>query len=514
VRKANVVEAATSRRWRAGALLLVGDFEDAREEIARGREIAARISDPDIRERSIADLDLLEGQALLESDPARAATLAERAARFLSSTGRSARVAESILIQARSFARRGDVEMSLSLLQEALPRIEAQRASIGDLHLRLTYFGLRSAAHNELAALLIDRQRYVEAFAVAERARGRSLLDALEGGTTNPIDVGTLQRSLSPAQTLVVYASLRGELAAWVIKAGSIDFKRWNVTREGLPRAGRHRGAEDRPPMAAQMYPIVSRELIAPVWPLLEGSTAVIFISEAPLHGVPFADLRAPGGRRLIEHFAVVSAPSASTWAALAQRRCQELRSPRVVVAAQSGEAVRLPKARAEAEYVASLYPNALLLMGKDLTASRLRDEFAEADLVHLIAHGAPSSRPFASGMRAFEGERLLTVSEIQGLRLKRCATVVLSGCATAVGAAVGSESITSVANAFIAGGARNVIATLWDVDDSEAAAFMHAFHAELARGRRVEEAFRNARLSRAGAHGDAWAAFQLMGAL
>jgi hypothetical protein len=515
-RHGDPAELADSQRWRAGALLSVGENEEARREIAEGRRVAASIRDGAIRERIAADLDLYDAQALLDADPRSAGEVAARAVRFFNSIGKSVRVAEATLTRARSFTRLGDVQAALSLLRDTLPEIESQRSTIADLRLRLTYLGLRSAAYSELTALLIERGAYEDALAVAEQGTGRAVLDGaeLDGEPRGPgkrFDLDAFQQSLPPAISVVTYARMPNYVAAWVIKRDSVRFARLNLPE--LP-ARRRREAAYRP-VPARVQRELERQLIHPLWPWLDRSTAVVFAAAPPLDAIPFASLRAQDGRRLIEHFPVAGAPGVTLWSVLSQRQCAPSPASRVLVISQSstGDGA-LRAAAAEARSVASFTRDAVTLSGPDITAGRVAREVPDADLIHVIAHAAPSDRPFASGVRAFSDGKLWTAHDVVDLRIKRCATVVLSGCATAVGAAVGDESATSLANSFLASGARSVIATLWDVDDAAAAEFMHAFHAQLARGRGVGEAFRNAQLTRAGAHGDSWAAFQLIGAL
>ena len=59
---------------------------------------------------------------------------------------------------------------------------------------------------------------------------------------------------------------------------------------------------------------------------------------------------------------------------------------------------------------------------------------------------------------------------------------VVLSACDTAVGPLQGQEGISNLSKAFILAGARTVISTLWQVDDSSSLFLMKRFYAHLRR--------------------------------
>lgn len=57
---------------------------------------------------------------------------------------------------------------------------------------------------------------------------------------------------------------------------------------------------------------------------------------------------------------------------------------------------------------------------------------------------------------------------------------VVLSGCQTALGQRVVGEGYLGLASAFLAAGGRNLLLTLWDVDDEAASRLMESFYGHL----------------------------------
>jgi CHAT domain-containing protein len=84
------------------------------------------------------------------------------------------------------------------------------------------------------------------------------------------------------------------------------------------------------------------------------------------------------------------------------------------------------------------------------------------------------------SGTRDDDGR--LEVYEIFGLHV-RSPLVFLSGCETGAGGAWSNdfqrgEDYATLARAFLYAGARNVIATLWPIDDEGAAEFADKFYA------------------------------------
>ena len=66
---------------------------------------------------------------------------------------------------------------------------------------------------------------------------------------------------------------------------------------------------------------------------------------------------------------------------------------------------------------------------------------------------------------------------------------VVLSACDTAVGPLQGQEGIANLSRAFLLAGARTVVSTLWQIDDSSSLFLMKRFYAHLSANRSAASA-------------------------
>jgi CHAT domain-containing protein len=71
----------------------------------------------------------------------------------------------------------------------------------------------------------------------------------------------------------------------------------------------------------------------------------------------------------------------------------------------------------------------------------------------------------------------ILFALEAQGLNLEGTELVVLSACDTAQGSLDYSEGVFGLARALPTAGARNVLVTLWKLNDGEARDFMVEFY-------------------------------------
>jgi CHAT domain-containing protein len=110
----------------------------------------------------------------------------------------------------------------------------------------------------------------------------------------------------------------------------------------------------------------------------------------------------------------------------------------------------------------------------------------------------------------------LLQVREIKKLRLNAELTT-LSACDTGVGKLQGEEGISDLAEAFLAAGARTVVASLWSADDTFASALMDRFYQRLALGEETSLALRGAKLDLLTKYGEQvspfyWAGFVAIG--
>src|SRR5207253_567375 len=91
----------------------------------------------------------------------------------------------------------------------------------------------------------------------------------------------------------------------------------------------------------------------------------------------------------------------------------------------------------------------------------------------------------------------ILTAEGIAGLNLSKLELAVLSACETGLGEAATGEGVFGLQRAFHLGGCRNVVASLWKVDDDATAALMLLFYRNLwEKDQTPLQALRNAQLT------------------
>jgi CHAT domain-containing protein len=129
-----------------------------------------------------------------------------------------------------------------------------------------------------------------------------------------------------------------------------------------------------------------------------------------------------------------------------------------------------------------------------EATESELRTELESGGIVHVATHAELNSRnPMFSEIRLAASARSavrrdddgrLYAYEAFGLHV-RAPLVFLSGCETGAGSAWSTdfergEDYATLARAFLFAGARNVIATLWPIEDEGAAELADRFYEHL----------------------------------
>jgi len=134
-----------------------------------------------------------------------------------------------------------------------------------------------------------------------------------------------------------------------------------------------------------------------------------------------------------------------------------------------------LPRSAREADHLVQMYGAAeitRLLAEKANKAEVLLALSQPHKIAHLATHGLFSEQiPELTGLALASEQRnydLLSVSEIIAADIK-ADRVVLSACETGLGEAIVDEGLISVGYAFLAGGAREVYATLWPIGDNKA---------------------------------------------
>jgi tetratricopeptide (TPR) repeat protein len=439
---------------------------------------------------------------------------------------------------------RGDADAAAAAYQRAIAIVEDMRGGLDSNELKAWILASRRRPYEALFRLHARRGEVVAALDAIERARARSLLDAfiassdirrragasddVGAGDSGPppwirhaVDHASALASLLPAmstspvtrprpvnesldalgsRTAFLYVHMNDGLWLLRVQDGRIDAVELASGAEEVRAIEQLIDSVARAPGDARAAALLGRRLL-PAALLPASGTPLYLVPDGPLMRLPFAALRVDNSY-LIERYALVYLPSLGALAAIEARARPATASP-VVLGDARGD---LPEAAREVAHVAERL-GVTPRIGAAATADALRGA-AGARVLHLATHVEVGAR----GAALILADGAVDSAQVVTWRLGP-ALAVLAGCASAVQLSDHHEIWGSLAAAFLASGARQVVAALWSIPDHDTRAFIERFYAEdgardpagaLVRAQRAWIA--------AGRSPETWAAFVLMG--
>lgn len=286
-----------------------------------------------------------------------------------------------------------------------------------------------------------------------------------------------------PAALAAFAEELGGPAPAGCLVAVSSDNERTTAVARGTGAAlhGSHVVASELPGRATLRIPDA---LVA----ALAGCPAIAVIARPPLHG------------------SAALLPAALPWAFVGhpQRGAPAPRPPRSVIVSDA----RPPRSLGLPPLGGVTAPGATLLTGGDAAPGRVLTALRDATYVELHAHGIvdASEAAFVALSPEPDGAFALTAAQVQAARLDGAPVVVLAACHGARTATRYLATRWSLPDAFLAAGARAVIAVSTAIPEDQGAALFGELRSRLARGEPPVQAVAALRAARL-AQGQAWAA-------
>jgi CHAT domain-containing protein len=140
-----------------------------------------------------------------------------------------------------------------------------------------------------------------------------------------------------------------------------------------------------------------------------------------------------------------------------------------------------LPGAGVEAAAVAARLGVAPLLDGV-VTRDAVIDALTSAHVAHLATHGLLTEDAPASAELALAGVESLTIPDLLGLDTD-LDLVVLSACHSGRGRATSAGDVIGLSRALLVAGARQLVVSLWPVEDRDGCLVMDRFYEHLVAG-------------------------------
>lgn len=415
----------------------------------------------------------------------------------------------------------------------------AWRASRGD-SLQRRQLEIESAMANATDAR--ERQRLQQQWNECDAARAGVATAAPTAGAT-PAQVGA---QLGSGDVLVGWLDVplaRGQRGIWTYAMAPgrpVTWRRSPDTawKNSTRLLGRYRdavaGASLRDAGWASLADSVWTQRFATVAKDFAGARRVLVVAAEPMGGIPLAPLGPRGGPSLLDRCEILAATSAADFTrAGASPARLHLRPALVVadppyggkpmlVATRSGDEAatveampdrailrsalghnrsalgslpRLTASRDEALAIRTAFPLGRTLLGADASEAGLglmasSGDLKDVGIIHLATHAlvdcrAPdrSALVLADRSDALAGnDGLLTAREVRLGWVLDADLVTLSACETGLGRETDDDGMLSLTAAFFAAGARNVVSSLWKVEDQATAKLMAYFYEELSR--------------------------------
>ncbi len=351
---------------------------------------------------------------------------------------------------------------------------------------RIDSFEERARGNTVLLEELIRARKDYEALLIEIKEESPELASFV---TVEPPTLLDIQKTIPNDTTLLEYMVTKDGIVIWTVGRKSIESTIVPVSREGLKeKVVRYREMmEQVTPLEKESVELYNL-LIRPVERLISGTKYIGIIPHDVLHYLSFSSLF-DGRQYLMEAHPIFYSPSASVMKMIIDRKMQEDSSliPHpsslflVIGNPDLGDsAFDLPFAEREAGSIGREFDGSEILLRKEATETRVREDIGRFEGVHFASHGIYDSfTPLFSSLKltrdsANDGD--LTANEVFSLNLK-ASIIMMSACQTGLGKLTTGDEIIGLNRAFIYAGAPSIISTLWRVNDAASAMLVKRFY-------------------------------------
>jgi CHAT domain-containing protein len=215
----------------------------------------------------------------------------------------------------------------------------------------------------------------------------------------------------------------------------------------------------------AELY----KELFDPVAEFIHTKHLVV-VPHGNLHYLPFHALYT-GDEFLLDLHDISYAPSATVFA-LCHRPHEGTPTGSAIFGIPDEKA---PLIQDEVDAVHRILPDSELYLGAAATHEKLIEKGVDSRVLHVATHGSfRPDNPMFSGIAL--GDGYLHLYELYQMRLN-AELLAFSGCATGLNVISAGDELLGLVRGALYAGARSLLLTLWDVNDTSTHKFMTAFY-------------------------------------
>ncbi len=362
----------------------------------------------------------------------------------------------------------------------------------------------------ELIRLMAQRHwragRTKDAWAEIERGRSAALLMRRSATDTlsTLLDPAAVQAALAPGELLVQFAVWPERTLVWAIhrngwRTNSVVIRPAELARrvDGLCQAIRSEKTEDVQEQGAALHDLLFGDLLTNLSP----QRRLMLSPDGPLHRLPWAALWNTRQQELpvqaaeisilpSAHFLLQGEPVAPTFDS--STSVLFVTNPKL----SAEVAQSFPDLQGSAplhKKIRKLFPKTARRIGGEANRNVLK-QAQNYRILHFDLHGLYSPNPATSSLvlaplDETDGVDYLLAEQIATLDLTGVDLVVLAGCDTARGFERGAGELDGLVRAFLAAGARGVIASQWKIEDRATSRFLENFYETLKLGASVSRA-------------------------
>lgn len=424
--------------------------------------------------------------------------------------------------------------------RDALATFEGARSAVRREDYQLSFLANGERLYDDYVHFLVSRQKMEDAMEWADFSRARTLAEGL-GVSEIKFRQTSPDSNIAPPKVDAQAVARRAGGTILFYWLGEKQSYLWAATSRTTqlftlpPRSSIE--AQVRRYRAAVVGPqnvldsgnedgkVLYETLIAPASKLLQPNSRVFIIPDGSLANLNFETLIVPSEKPhyWIEDVVIVASSSLRILASAPAGKSAMHKDLLLIgnSIAVSNDYPELPKAADQMASVSKHFARGeqrVFQREQATPEAYLENNPAQFSNIHFVAHGigsrlSPLDSAIVLSKEDGSGNFKLYARDIIRHRL-RADLVTVSACYGAGERHYSGEGLVGLAWAFLRAGSRNVIAALWDVEDSSTDQLMNRFYDELAKGSEPEVALRIAKISllRSGTFRSPyyWAPFQL----
>lgn len=421
----------------------------------------------------------------------------------------------------RIYKASGAPDEAISSYKSAIATLQSIRGDIVSANTDLQ-FDVRDSVepvYRELMALLLDKGEAGEALSVSELLK-LTELQSFFGDECLQVKLALSSTQQVEAKEAVINSLILNDRTYLILRLPDGTLKSYPVPlnaaqiqdevkqfRSGLEDFGTNAYVQP----AQRLYNLLLRSMEADL--AKSQPNTLVFINDGVLRNIPMAALH-DGKQFLVQKYAICAKLGLNMSAQRQQQR-QEQEALVFGLTVKVPPFKPLPNVNAETEAVRGLLGGKRFL-DREFTLANLEKQIGEQknySVVHLATHGKFRGTADSTFLQAYD--RRIFLREFEDILLANSAPMdllTLSACQTAAG---DNRSTLGIAGLAARTGVRNVLASLWFVNDSDTVPLMEKFYSYLRQpGITKAEALRKAQLSVISipnSHPNKWSSFILV---